>query len=239
MGAFFGSVVVTGATGETGALVVQQLKAAGIAVRAVVRNPDKARDLLGADTDIAVADVTDRAALERAFGGATALIIASSAKPMMTGMVDGRPQFAFPADGMPEQIDYHGQIAQTDAAIAQGIEHVIVIGSMGMSDPDANMLNKMADGKILTWKLKGEEYLRASGLAYTCVRPGGLVNEPGGQQTIVAGHNDELSGRIARADVAAVCVAALSEMGARDKVFDIVAQDGPPTTDWAAFFATT
>lgn len=59
----------------------------------------------------------------------------------------------------------------------------------------------------------GEEVLRKSGLPYTVVRPGGLTNDPAGQVELVVAQGDSSSGRVARDDVAAVAVAALS--GAR------------------------
>lgn len=52
--------------------------------------------------------------------------------------------------------------------------------------------------------------LRRSGVPYTIVRPGGLTSDPAGQTHLAVGQGDKQSGRVARADVAAVCVAALS-----------------------------
>ncbi len=237
MADFGGLVAVTGATGETGSIVVRKLQERGIPVRAVVRNEQKAREMLGSGVELAVADVLDRAALKKAFHGATALVILTSAKPMMTGMgPDGRPQFAFPPDGMPEKIDYHGQVAQVDAAVAAGVEHVVLVGSIGMANPDANFLNQLGGGQILTWKKKGEEYLIASGLPYTCIHPGGLTDGPGGKEILIS-HNDETSGRIDRADVAEICIQALLVPEARYKVFDVNAGEGPQQTDWSAVFA--
>lgn len=237
MAEFEGLVAVTGGTGETGSLVVKKLKERGVKVRAVVRNEQKAREMLGEGVELAVADTLDKAALEKAFHGASALVILTSAKPMMTGMgPDNRPQFAFPEGGTPEIVDFHGQVAQVDAAVAAGVEHVVLVGSIGMADPDKNFLNQLGGGKILTWKKKGEEHLIASGLPYTCIHPGGLVNDPGGKEILVS-HNDEGSGRISREDVAEVCVQALTAPEARYKVFDINGGEGPQQTDWKAVFA--
>lgn len=58
--------------------------------------------------------------------------------------------------------------------------------------------------------MQGEEALRASGVPYTVVRPGGLTGDPAGQARLVAAQGDRGSGRVGRADVAAVCVAALT-----------------------------
>ena len=72
------------------------------------------------------------------------------------------------------QIDWLGQKAQFDAAKAAGIDHVVVVSSMGGTQPD-NMLNKIGGGNILVWKRKAEIYLKESGLTYTIIHPGGAL----------------------------------------------------------------
>jgi hypothetical protein len=47
---------------------------------------------------------------------------------------------------------------------------------MGVTQPD-NFLNTLGNGKILLWKRKSEEYLIASGLNYTIIHPGGLIDD--------------------------------------------------------------
>jgi uncharacterized protein YbjT (DUF2867 family) len=70
------------------------------------------------------------------------------------------------------QIDWQGQKAQIDAAKAAGVEQVVLVSSMGGTDPN-HMLNKIGEGNILQWKRKAEQYLMASGLKYTIIHPGG------------------------------------------------------------------
>lgn len=66
-------------------------------------------------------------------------------------------------------------------------------------------------------------------MEYCVVRPGGLTNDPPGRATIVASQGDVASkgGRISRADVAAVCVEALTNPGARNVTLEIVS--APPS----------
>lgn len=52
------------------------------------------------------------------------------------------------------------------------------------------MLNKY-DG-VMDAKFAGEEYLRKSGQAYTIVRPGGLVDEEGGQAELMVAQGDNI-----------------------------------------------
>lgn len=67
-------ILVTGAAGKTGRAVIKALKAKGVAVRALVRNPDHAGGLmaLGA-AEIAIGGFDDAHALARAAQGATAI----------------------------------------------------------------------------------------------------------------------------------------------------------------------
>jgi NADPH:quinone reductase-like Zn-dependent oxidoreductase len=59
-------VLVVGATGGTGREVVQQARAKGYKVRALVRDADKARASLGGDIELVVGDVRTEGTFERA-----------------------------------------------------------------------------------------------------------------------------------------------------------------------------
>jgi uncharacterized protein YbjT (DUF2867 family) len=98
------------------------------------------------------------------------------------------------------------------------------------------MLNKMFNN-VLLWKLKGEEAVRASGVTYTIVRPGGLVNKPGGETAIRLEQGDTGTGLIPRADVARICVAALGYSGAQNRTFEAFSGEGAQSADWAELFA--
>jgi hypothetical protein len=59
----------------------------------------------------------------------------------------------------PEKVDWLGQKLQIDAAKAAGVKRVVLVGSMGGTDP-SNMLNKLVGedgGNILQWKVRGRE----------------------------------------------------------------------------------
>jgi len=148
-------------------------------------------------------------------------------------------RFAWKYGGYPEKIDYMGQIAQIDLAKKLGIGHVVLVSSMGGTNPD-NFLNTVGKnrnnnsnekddghGDILLWKRRAEKYLVESGLDYTILHPGHLVDSPGGREDFVLGVDDALynlnhsksndsSGkpkgvtRMSREDLADLCVAALS-----------------------------
>jgi len=215
-------VLVAGATGRTGTEVVTELLANGYRVRAFVRDVDKAREKLGEGIEYAHGDVREVATIETALEGVDALISAIGA---------GRGD---PSNG-PEFVDYGGVRNLADASAAAGLRQVVLVSSMGVTQED-HILNKMFNN-VLSWKFKGEEALRASGVAYTIVRPGGLTNAPGGEFEVVFRQGDKEASAIPRVDVARVCVAALGSGDALGKTFEVNSGKNPPSVELADSFA--
>ncbi|WOD37924.1 SDR family oxidoreductase [Nodosilinea sp. E11] len=248
-------VLVTGATGRTGALVVQKLqqRPAQFTVRGFVRSGQKASDRFGTTVPLYIGDIAQPDTLSPALAGCDALVILTSAIPQMKAppKPGQRPEFIYPEGGTPEQVDYHGQLNQIAAAKAAGVKHIVLVGSMGGTN-EQHPLNRMANGNILIWKRKAEAYLISSGLDYTIIRAGGLQDQPGGQRELIVGKDDTLLAHppdgiptsIPRADVADVVVQALLEPAARNKAFDVISKpEGNPgavvTTDFGALFEQT
>jgi uncharacterized protein YbjT (DUF2867 family) len=257
-------VVITGAGGRTGQLVMKKLLQEQDVYYpvGVVRSDSSAEKLkaLGASEDqIVVGDIlgeNGNAMLDSAMEKGEKLVICTSAVPQIIKLSlipvilakifrkEGvRPKFTFKEDQTPEQVDWIGQKMQIDAARKAGIEKVVLVGSMGGTQSD-NFLNTIGDGNILVWKRRAEKYLIDSGLNYTIIHPGGLKDDEGGKREILlnvddAFLNDKSGPRsIPRADVAELCVQSLSMADRRS--IDCVArdpQDGEPTRDFAALFA--
>ena len=219
-------VLVAGATGKTGSLVVAQLQAKGYPVRAFVRNAAKAAERLGPEVEAAVGDLRDPASIAAALDGVGVVINAAGS---------GVPAAD---DNMPEHVDFEGarNLAEA-AAAAASVGQYVLVSSMGVTH-DEHELNRMFNN-ILIWKRRGEEAVAASGISYTIVRPGGLNNGPGNAQTVIfeQGDNPGRGKVISRADVARVCVAAVQHADARNKVFEIYARDGEPQSDFSGEFA--
>ncbi len=214
-------VVVAGATGGTGRALVTNLQKQGYRVRAFVRDTDKARVVLGDQVEYAEGDVRDMQTVQAALQGATYLISSIGA---------GRGD---PENG-PEQVDFGGVKNLATAAAANGIEQFVLVSSSGVTHED-HVLNKMMNN-LLVWKFRGEEALRASGVPYTVVRPGGLVNGAGGSEALVFAQGDTTSGRINREDVALVCIAALGNAEALNKTFETYSSGEPGNNDWAEMY---
>ncbi len=217
-------VLVAGATGGTGSLVVAELLKQGYPVRAFVRDTAKALERLGPEVEAVAGDLKDVASIGAALDGVGAVINAAGA-----GVAGGE-------DNTPEKVDYEGARNLAEAAHAAGVSQYVLVSSRGVTDDD-HYLNRMFNN-VLKWKLKGEEAVADSGIDYTIVRPGGLGDGEGGGQTIVFEQGDARSEGIFinRADVARVCVAALRHDAARNKVFEIHAADGEPQADFGPDF---
>src|SRR5580692_7685621 len=76
-------IAVVGATGNTGRSVVKELKKLGQDPICIVRNAEKAREVLGSDVKTAVAELTDRAALDQALKGVTSVFVVTGHNPQM------------------------------------------------------------------------------------------------------------------------------------------------------------
>jgi uncharacterized protein YbjT (DUF2867 family) len=217
------TVLVIGATGRSGAPTLAALRAAGYTrVRALVRDPAGARAKVAAEVELVRGDVRDPASLAAALAGVQYIVSTLGANT-----------FDDPANS-PEKVDYEGVRNVATAAKAAGVKHYVQVSSLGVTNPN-HPLNRF--GKVMDWKLKGENALRASGVPYTIVRPGGLGDGPGGKVGLRVGQGDTLeSGQIQRADVATVCVQALGNPDAIGKTFEVIGGAPGASVDWAAFF---
>ncbi len=83
---------------------------------------------------------------------------------------------------------------------------------------------------------RSEEALRASGVPYTIVRPGGLVNKPGGTHALEFVQGDTTAGVINREDVALICIAALGNTNALGKTFETFSSEEAGDNDWSTMF---
>lgn len=213
--------LVAGATGKTGYRIVQELVAQGIPVRALVRDAAKAKALLPAEAEIVIGDVLQPETLSAAMEGCTVLLSATGAAP------------SFDPTG-PYSVDFVGTQNLVEAAKSQGIEQFVMVSSLCVSKL-LHPLNLF--WLILVWKKQAEEYLQKSGLTYTIVRPGGLKEEDSDDKVVMEGADRLFEGSLPRTKVAQVCVAALGDGAAKNKVVEIVARPDAPAMPMAELFA--
>lgn len=214
---------VAGATGETGRRIVQELIKRNIPVRALVRDLEKARAILPEQAELVVGNVLEVDTLSAAVGDSTVLLCATGSKP------------GFDPTG-PYKVDFEGTKNLVDVAKAKGIEHFVLVSSVGASQ-FFHPLNLF--WLILVWKKQAEEYLQKSGLTYTIVRPGGLKNEDNSDRVeMYTADTLSLSGSIPRTKVAQVCVEALSQPAAHNKIVEVIAKPEAPDKSFEQLFAS-
>ncbi|MGD1867603.1 MAG: SDR family oxidoreductase [Phormidesmis sp.] len=216
-------VLVAGATGQTGKRVVEQLLTQdGIDVRALVRDREKAASQLTSAVEITVGDVMDPASLRAAMTDCQAIISATGAVPSLdpTG---------------PYKVDYEGNKNLVNAAKDAKVEQLVMVSSMCVSKL-FHPLNLFWG--ILYWKKQAEGYLKQSGVPYTIVRPGGLKNEDSTQPIVMSSADTLFEGSIPRQKVAKVCVEALSEPTAKNKVVEIITSETATAYSIPSLFAS-
>ena len=265
-------VVITGAAGRTGSIVMQKLaeRNDSFQVLGLTRTDKSAKKLLKSikfpsdatnSVDVQTCDITDPNALAASLKDADTVVLCTSAVPKIKPFSiikllvkkifkkQGRPEFRFIDNGDPYTVDWLGAKNQIDQAKDAGVKQFIFVSSMGGTQPE-NFLNTIGrvegddkSGNILLWKRKAEKYLIDSGLTYTIVHPGGLLDQPGGRREIIADVDDILLKRevrsIPRADVAEICIQAIINKSASNKSFDIISgvdQEKDVNNDWNILF---
>jgi uncharacterized protein YbjT (DUF2867 family) len=213
---------VAGATGETGRRIVQELVDRQIPVRAMVRDIARAQAILPAEVELIVGDVLDLSSIVTAIGDSTVILCATGAKPSLnpTG---------------PYQVDYQGTKNLVDAARSKDIEQFVFVSSLCVSN-FFHPLNLF--WLILWWKQQAEQYLTASGLNYTIVRPGGLKNEDNPNPIVMSGADTLFDGSIPRQKVAQVCVESLTDVRSRNKILEVISQPTAVAKSWEDLFAS-
>jgi len=191
-------VLVFGASGGTGVEVVKLLRGRGQPVTAAVRATSDRRELDKLGVEFAVADALDAAAVQAVMQTADYQAVISTVGCLR-------------CDPPP---DFTGNRNIIDAARARGVRRMILISTIGAGDSHdaANLLTRIVLSPILPLKTEAEEHLRASGLDYTIIRPGGLRPE----RTSATGlgylsEDRNAFGFIHRADLARLVVAALDD----------------------------
>jgi uncharacterized protein YbjT (DUF2867 family) len=218
------TVLVVGATGSIGRLVVEEALRQGHAVRALVRSSEKARQL-PAKAQAVVGDVTRPDTLGGAVKDIDAVVFTLGSEGQgKTGA---------------EAIDYGG-VRNVLAALGPRPVRIALMTAIGVTDR-VGSYNRTSQGH--DWKRRSERLVRASGLSYAIVRPGWFdYNAPDQHRlTLLQGDRrhagDSSDGVIARRQIAQVLVSSLTSEQARRKTFELVAETGPAPEDFDALFA--
>ena len=220
-------VLVLGANGGTGLECVRYLQKKGRPCVAATRTGEFVGEANKLVT-VAKGDVTDAASLASLITEQTgAVIFAASASRQADAKKTSNAK----------AVDNVGLVNCAKLCIEKSVPRLVVVSSGGVSKPSSAVyifLNLAANG-IMDAKIAGEDAVRrlyaAPGLAeknigYTVVRPGGLLRDPGlGVSAVELNQGDTKSGRINRADVAAICIESLDSKAAFDTTFECYYKD--------------
>ena len=187
------TVAIAGGHGKIAMLLGGLLAERGDTVRGLIRNPDQEDDLRAAGIEPVLCDLEGDGDVAAAVRGADAVVFAAGAGP---GSGAERKNDDGPRRG--GEADRRGE-GRGGLPLPDGERD-------GCRRPPAADARKAARcfAVYLRAKAAADEALRASGLDYTVVRPGGLTDDPGTGLVTVAERLDR--GQIPRADVAAVLV---------------------------------
>lgn len=187
-------ILLTGVTGKTGGETAKLLLAGGARLRALVRNEAKAAPLKAAGVELVVGDVGDADTVRRALQGVE--------KAFLT-LPNGRNQ-----EAQEKQF--------TDLAVAAGVKHLVKMSSMEAVAHAQTPIPKAH------WAV--EEHIRASGLAWTMVKPNffmqNLLSSAAGiksNRKFSLPMGNGTTGMADIRDIAAVCVEVLTGQGPAGK----------------------
>jgi uncharacterized protein YbjT (DUF2867 family) len=214
-------ILVAGATGSIGRLVVAEAIREGHTVRALVRDPSKAKRL-PPSAEAVVGDLTQPASLTEVTDGIDAIVFTHGA--------DG---------GASENVDYGGVRNVLNALNGRQVR-IALMTAIGVTNRTGSY-NRQT--QTHDWKRRAERLVRASGQLYTIVRPGWFdYNAPDEHRLVLlqgdrrqAGNSSD--GVIARRQLAEILVRSVSSDHALRKTFELVAEHGPAQENFDPLFA--
>jgi len=220
-------VLVIGATQGTGYVIVNLLLRDGYRVRALARN--EAKEKLSSPVEVVVGDITKLNTLPTAMKDVDHI--------MFTAGVTQRPA----SERLIIATEYEGVKNTLAAAKDAGFNgRFLYMTSMGVTKSSlaASLLN-LVKRNTLKWRKLAEDEIRRSGLGYTIIRAGFLMNSQGGRRAIEVSQSEyplAFRYRISRADVAEVFVQALKYPGTRRTTFEVVWTKGGHRQGWDVLF---
>lgn len=217
------TLLVVGATGSIGRMVVIEAIREGYAVRALVRDARRA-DGLPAEAQRVVGDLTRPDTLQAAVDGVDAIVFTHGASG---------------GKAASEAVDYGG-VRNVLCALAGRTVRIALMTAIGVTHRTGHY-NRTTEAH--DWKRRAERLVRASGMPYTVVRPGWFDHNARDQHRLVLLQGDTRhagdpsDGAVARRQIAEVLVSSLASPAADRKTFALVAERGAEPQDFDALFA--
>jgi len=220
-------ILIVGASGFLGRETAKLLLSQGTQVRLLVRTPANVDDLKQAGAEVVQGDLIDPPSMARACQGVDRVFAAAHS-------LVGKGKYESQA------VDDAGHRALIDAATAAGIAHFVYTSALGAGP----------DHPIDFWRTKYriEEYLKASGVSYTILRPsafmewhahifnGKSILEKG--KTTLLGKGTKLRNFIAVRDVARFAILALTDSTLGNRTLELGGPESVSNNHVAELYGT-
>ena len=211
-------ILVVGATGDLGGLIVGRLLDRGDPVRILVRPGSEYAGLVHAGAQPVMGDLKDAASLAAACRGVTAVVTTATAT-------------ARGGDDTIASVDHAGNANLIEAATAAGVGRFVFVSSLG-----ADATHPMP---LLQAKGEAEQRLHASGMTWTVLQPNLYMDKLpmmavggpafAGQPVTLIGDGRRVHSIVALRDVATYAVMALDHPDAYQRTLVI---GGPQPVSW-------
>jgi uncharacterized protein YbjT (DUF2867 family) len=219
------TVLVAGATSASGIELVRVLKARGWRVVAMVRGSSNTTAIDALGIEKVLADSMKEAELPAVFAtmkfDAVVSLIGTSARdlPARRNPIDVRIRGPEKMDPK-RRPDFIGNRNLIDATKAAGVSRfvfVTVIGA-GNSDGAVPVGARRGHEDVIALKTQAEDHLRASGLDWTIIRPGGLGRQPVGTTAVLV-EDPKAFSFLARSDLGRLTADALGDPSTVGKTY--------------------
>jgi uncharacterized protein YbjT (DUF2867 family) len=176
------------------------------------------------------------AALARSQGREARVVETPGSAELLRSATDGVGAIIhIPARGVRSLAHQVDMVLQAHRACGRPHPHVVLVTGFSVGHGLAHAINTP---DFLDDRQRAEALLRNGGLPYTIIRPTWLTSDPPGHYAISLSQDPLIDGMIARADLAAVCLASCDEPRARNTTFAIFAEPGEPPDRWSALFSS-
>ncbi|XP_004510204.1 uncharacterized protein At5g02240 [Cicer arietinum] len=245
-------VLVVGASGGVGQLVVASLLQRNIKSRLILRDLEKAKALFGEQDEerfqVFRGDTRKQGDLDPSiFEGVTHVICCTGTTAF--------PSRRWDDDNTPESVDWVG-VKNLVSALPSSVKRVVLVSSIGVTKCNELPWSIMNLFGVLKYKKMGEDFLQSSGFPFTIIRPGRLTDGPytsydlntllkataGQRRAVLIGQGDKLVGEASRIVVAEACIQALDLEVTENQIYEVnsVVGEGPgnDAQKWHELFET-
>ncbi|MEY9850361.1 uncharacterized protein YbjT (DUF2867 family) [Leifsonia sp. EB41] len=206
-------IAIVGAHGKVAQQLMRVLYDRGDEFVGLVRSDEHADDVyrLGGEGHVIDIEQADSGAIAMAFVGCDAVVFTAGAGAG-SGVARKRT------------VDYAGSVKSAEAAASAGVRRFVQVSAWGVDGPVAEDADPQWRAYVEA-KRDADADLRASGLDWTILRPGGLTFDEGTSEVQLG--ESVPRGTIAREDVARLIAVCLADPATIGRTWEVVSGDVP------------